>query len=66
MMRPKSVEKFKDKIREFTPRNQNLDAQVVKKINQVVIGTAIYFDTAFSHCRDVFRTLDRWMRMRYW
>ena len=63
-VRPKSVEKFKDKIRELTPRHQNLDAQVVKKINQVVRGTANYFDTAFSDCRDLFRTLDRWIRMR--
>ena len=63
-MKPKSVEKFKDKIRELTPRHHNLDAQVVKQINQVVRGTANYFDTAFSHCRDRFRTLDRWLRMR--
>ena len=63
-MRPKSVEKFKDKIRELTPRHQNLDAGVVKKINQVVRGTANYFDTAFSHCGNLFRTLDRWTRMR--
>ena len=63
-MRPKSVEKFKDKIRELTPRHQNLDAKVVTKINQVVRGTAKYFATAFSHCGDLFRTLDRWLRMR--
>ena len=63
-MRPKSVEKFKDKIRELTPRHQNLDAAVIKKVNQVVRGTANYFDTAFSHCRDLFRTLDGWIRMR--
>ena len=63
-MRPKSVEKFKAKIRELTPRHQNLDATVVKKINQVVRGTANYFGTAFSHCRALFRTLDRWIRMR--
>ena len=63
-MRPKSVEKFKDKIRELTPRKQNLDAKTVKKINQVVRGTANYFGTAFSRCRDLFRTLDRWLRMR--
>lgn len=63
-MRPKSVEKFKDKIRELTPRHHNLDAQTVTKINQVVRGTANYFDTAFSHCRNLFRTLDRWIRMR--
>ena len=63
-MRPKSVEKFKDKIRELTPRKQNLDAKVINKINQVVRGTANYFDTAFSHCWNLFRTLDRWIRMR--
>ncbi len=63
-MRAKSVEKFKDKIRELTPRHQNLDAKVVRKINQVVRGTANYFGTAFSNCRSLFRTLDRWIRMR--
>jgi len=63
-MRPKSVEKFKDKIKELTPRHENLDAKVIKKINQVVRGTANYFDTAFSHCWNLFRTLDRWIRMR--
>jgi group II intron reverse transcriptase/maturase len=63
-MRAKSVEKFKDKIRELTPRHQNLDAKVVTKINQVVRGTANYFGTDFSNCRSLFRTLDRWIRMR--
>jgi len=37
---------------------------VVQKINQVVRGTANYFGTTFSHCGDLFRTLDRWLRMR--
>jgi group II intron reverse transcriptase/maturase len=63
-MRPKSVEKFKDKIRELTPRHHNWNAEVITKINQVVRGTANYFDTSFSHCRNLFRTLDRWVRMR--
>jgi RNA-directed DNA polymerase len=63
-MRPKSVEKFKDKIRELTPRHYNLDAEVVKRVNAVVRGTANYFDTPFSNVRDTFRTLDRWIRMR--
>src|SRR5260370_6093724 len=47
-MRPKSVEKFKTKIRELTPRTHNLDLQVIKKVNAVVRGTANYFATAFS------------------
>lgn len=63
-MRPKSVEKFKDKIRELTPRHHNLDAEVVKRVNAVVRGTANYFDTPFSRVWDQFRTLDRWIRMR--
>ena len=63
-MRPKSVEKFKDKIRELTPRHHNLDHEVVRKVNAVVRGTANYFATAFSSVRALFRTLNRWMRMR--
>jgi group II intron reverse transcriptase/maturase len=63
-MRPKSVEKFKTKIRELTVRCHNLDHAVVTKVNQVVRGTANYFAAAFSHVRDLFRRLDRWLRMR--
>jgi RNA-directed DNA polymerase len=63
-MRPKSVEKFKTKIRELTVRCHNLDHTVVTKVNQVVRGTANYFATAFSNVRDLFRRLDRWLRMR--
>jgi RNA-directed DNA polymerase len=63
-MRPKSVEKFKTKIRELTIRNHNLDQEVVKKVNAVVRGTANYFATSFSSICDLFRGLDRWLRMR--
>jgi RNA-directed DNA polymerase len=63
-MRPKSVEKFKTKIRELTPRHHNLDHEVVRKVNAVVRGTANYFATSFSSVGDLFRTLDRWIRMR--
>jgi RNA-directed DNA polymerase len=63
-MRPKSVEKFKAKIRELTPRHHNLDQEVVRKVNAVVRGTANYFATPFSKVGDLFRTLDRWLRMR--
>ena len=63
-MRPKSVEKFKTKIRELTVRHQNLDQEVVTKVNQVVRGTANYFATAFSDVRNLFRSLDGWIRMR--
>jgi RNA-directed DNA polymerase len=63
-MRPKSVEKFKTKIRELTVRHHNLDQEVITKVNQVVRGTANYFATAFSNVRNLFRSLDRWLRMR--
>jgi len=63
-MRAKSVEKFKAKIRELTPRHHNLDAEVVRKVNAVVRGTARYFATPFSTCQTVLDNLDRWLRMR--
>ena len=63
-MRPKSVEKFKTKIRELTPRHHNLDQTVITKLNRVIRGTANYFATTFSDCGDRFRGLDRWIRMR--
>ena len=63
-MRPKSVEKFKTKIRELTRRLHNLDAKAVEKLNQVIRGTARYFATSFSTCRRHFLALDKWIRMR--
>jgi RNA-directed DNA polymerase len=63
-MRPKAVEKFKNKIRELTRRHHNLDPKVIVQINAVVRGTANYFATAFSDCRGLFRRLDQWLRMR--
>jgi RNA-directed DNA polymerase len=63
-MRPKSVEKFKTKVRELTPRSHNLDARVIEKLNRVIRGTANYFATTFSNVGDCFRGLDRWIRMR--
>jgi group II intron reverse transcriptase/maturase len=63
-MRPKSVEKFKAKIRELTRRLHNLDAEVIEKLNQVIRGTARYFATSFSTCRRHFLALDKWIRMR--
>jgi RNA-directed DNA polymerase len=63
-MRPKAVEKFKAKVRALTPRHHNLDATVIKKLNSVIRGTAHYFATSFSRVGDLFRGLDRWIRMR--
>jgi group II intron reverse transcriptase/maturase len=63
-MRPKSVLKFKDKIRSLTCRKHNFDAQVIVKVNQVVRGTAQYFATPFFTARESFHKLDSWIRMR--
>jgi group II intron reverse transcriptase/maturase len=63
-MRPKAVEKFKAKIQELTPRHHNLDQEVVRQVNAVVRGTVNYFAASFSNIRSLFRTLDRWLRMR--
>lgn len=63
-MRAKSVQRFKDKVRELTVRKHNLDAQAVVKLNRVIRGTAQYFATDFSTCRWQFQKLDSWIRMR--
>jgi RNA-directed DNA polymerase len=63
-MRKKSVENLKNKIREGTIRKRNLDARAIEQLNAVVRGTVNYFGADFSRCRDQFRTLDRWYRMR--
>jgi group II intron reverse transcriptase/maturase len=64
IMRDKSVEKFKTNVREVTRRSHNLDAEVAVKLNRIVRGVANYFVTPFSRCADLFRRLDRWLRMR--
>ena len=63
-MRPKSVEKFKMKIRELTRRCHNLDDRVVEKLNQVIRGTANYFATDFSTVIKLYQKLDKWIRTR--
>src|SRR2546422_1582428 len=63
-MRPKSVKKFKDKVRELTCRKLNLDKAQVDKLNRVIRGTARYFATRFFTGRTTFNRLDCWIRMR--
>jgi group II intron reverse transcriptase/maturase len=62
-MRPKSVEKFKDKVRELTRRKHNLDIKAIVKLNRVIRGTANYF-ARIATCRKQLRYLDAWIRMR--
>jgi len=63
-MRPKSQEKFKDKVRDLTCRSHNLDADLLVKLNRVIQGTALYFATHWSTHRWLFRQLDAWIRRR--
>jgi len=63
-MRPKSQDKFKDKVRELTARSRNLDAQLIEKLNRVIQGTANYFAPRWSTSRWLFRELDSWIRRR--
>jgi len=63
-MRAKSVENFKTKVRQITTRSHNRDSEVIVKLNRVIRGTANYFATPWSHCGDMYRNLDRWIRMR--
>jgi RNA-directed DNA polymerase len=63
-IRQKSREKFEDKIKELTKRSHNFDAEVIKKLNQVIRGTVNYFQTGFSKVKDYFRRTDNWIRER--
>ena len=63
-MRPKSQDKFKDRVRELTVRSHNLDAQLIEELNRVIQGTAHYFAPRWSTSRSLFRGLDSWIRRR--
>jgi hypothetical protein len=63
-MRPKSVEKFKMKIRALTKRSHNLDAEVITKLNRVIRGTVNYFCPPFATTIAQFNRLDAWIRKR--
>lgn len=63
-MRPKAVEKFKTKVREVTRRSRNRDAEALTRLHRIVRGTANYFAAPFARCGNLFRVLDRWLRMR--
>ena len=63
-MRPKSLQKFKDKIRVLSVRHYNFESETIAKLNRVIRGTALYFGASFATCRWQFQKLDSWIRMR--
>lgn len=63
-MRQKSIEKFEKSIEDTTRRSNNLDSEVITKLNQIIRGTVNYFATKFSSVLKFFTTTDQWIRMR--
>jgi group II intron reverse transcriptase/maturase len=64
LMRDKSMEKFKNAIKDITTRSHNLDQRVIEKLNRLIRGTVNYFGTKFSTMKEIFVKLDRWIRRR--
>jgi len=60
---PKSVRKFKDKIREITGRSNGMGIEVRKiRLNQLIRGWMNYFKLADA--KNLIRGLDEWIRSR--
>lgn len=60
---PKSVQKFKDKIREITGRSNGMGIEARKiRLNQVVRGWMNYFKLADA--KNLIQGLDKWIRSR--
>ena len=63
-IRTKSVERFRDKIRNLTTRSHNFSSSVIIKINRVIRGYANYHNTDFSNVKAQFISLDQFTRKR--
>jgi hypothetical protein len=63
-IRVKSIEKLKARVRLLTARSHNLDGEVFRELNRVLIGFAHYFAAPFASVADQFRLLDHWIRAR--
>jgi len=60
---PKRIKRFKDKIRELTPRNHGMNiGAMIKRLNPVLRGWANYFRVA--NCKGKFKELMQWLRRR--
>lgn len=63
-VRPKSIEKLKDRIRQITTRSHNLDQDTIQALNRTLLGFAHYFALPFATLRTQFTALDGWIRQR--
>lgn len=60
---PKRIKKFKDKIRDLTPRNSGTNVEtLVKELNPVLRGWCNYFKIA--NCKVLFGNIAGWIRRR--
>ena len=69
IIHPKSIEKFKDKIREITSRSNTMSMKTrFLKLKQVIRGRVNYFKIA--NMKRIVQKLDEWIRRRirmcYW
>jgi group II intron reverse transcriptase/maturase len=63
--RQKSIEHFKDQIRQLTRRKAPVPTEaLIQQINPVIRGWGLYFCRA--HVRKLFNRLDRWIIHRLW
>ena len=63
-MKQKSIERFCEKINKITTRSHNLDAEVINKLNRLIVGTANYFIKDFSTGFKIFYDLSKRIRRR--
>lgn len=63
--RQKSIQHFKDQIRQLTQRRAPVPTEVlIEQINPIIRGWGLYFHKA--HVRKLFNQLDRWIVRRLW
>lgn len=63
-IREKSVEKFKEAIRNTTIRSRNLDSEAIEKLNRVIRGTVNYFACPITTTVKQFTKVEGWIRTR--
>jgi len=63
-MKEDSVERFKHKIRDITTRCHNLDEHLIKKLQQIAVGTVNYFGYSDAQVKTQFKGFDEFIRRR--